>query len=166
MAGRPIPLVALLRGIRRGDRPGDVLAHVGPEWMQGRTTYGGCSAALCLQAARQAARDAQQDDGHRASASAEKWPLRSAQVAFLGPVAGDVRINAAALRSGKSMQHLRTDIVNPDGSVSATGIFSFGSSRKSQLNFLEIPGAPDSLPPPTESQALPRAMAPQFEFEN
>lgn len=41
------------------------------EWMQGRTTYGGLSAALCL--------------AGTLSAHADLPPLRSAQVAFIGP---------------------------------------------------------------------------------
>jgi acyl-CoA thioesterase len=40
------------------------------DWMQGRTTYGGLTAALCLKAALPLAGDR---------------PLRSAQIAFVGP---------------------------------------------------------------------------------
>jgi hypothetical protein len=54
---------------------------------QGRTTYGGCSAALCLEAAKRLLRDQRHSAG-----AAELPPLRSAQVAFVGPAGGDVKV--------------------------------------------------------------------------
>jgi hypothetical protein len=54
---------------------------------QGRTTYGGCSAALCLEAAKRLLRDQRHSSG-----AAELPPLRSAQVAFVGPAGGDVQV--------------------------------------------------------------------------
>jgi len=59
--------------------------------MQGRTTYGGLSAALCLKAAE---------------GLAEGAALRSAQIAFVGPVGGDVRIKTDVLRRGKSAVYI------------------------------------------------------------
>ena len=57
-------------------RDGEAWAHQGgPEWMQGRTAYGGVSAALALDAVM---RD------HPGDA-----PLRTAQIGFVGPVGGE-----------------------------------------------------------------------------
>ena len=44
------------------------------DWAQGRTAYGGLTAALCVEAA--------------ALVSSDLPPLRSAQFAFIGPAAG------------------------------------------------------------------------------
>ena len=49
------------------------LAHVTDNWKQGRTTYGGLSATLCVEAALKTLPDAP--------------PLRSGQFAFIGPAA-------------------------------------------------------------------------------
>ena len=49
--------------------------HIGPDWMQGRTAYGGITAALTLDAVM---RD------HPGDA-----PLRSTQISFVGPVGGE-----------------------------------------------------------------------------
>ena len=62
----------LLAGLtRRADHTID--AHIPESWMQGRTTYGGLTAALSLQAAMELVDDI---------------PIRSAQVAFVGPLVG------------------------------------------------------------------------------
>ena len=49
-------------------------------WLQGRTAYGGFSAALALHAAQKSDLDLP--------------PLRSAQVSFIGPLSGDIVIRA------------------------------------------------------------------------
>ena len=61
--------------MRSGKQTGDhaMSFHVPETWMQGRTTYGGLTAALCLQAAMPTSGGRQ---------------IRSAQVAFVGPVSG------------------------------------------------------------------------------
>ena len=53
-------------------------------WHQGRTSYGGLSSALAYQAAKLSAEDLP--------------PLQSAQIAFVGPLAGDVEVQANILR--------------------------------------------------------------------
>ncbi len=60
---------------------GGFAATIPADWMQGRTTYGGLSAALALVAAQQLADDLP--------------PLRSATVNFVGPLAGDVEVRAS-----------------------------------------------------------------------
>jgi acyl-CoA thioesterase len=58
-------------------------------WLQGRTTYGGLSAALSLQAVLKLAQS-------------ELPPLRAAQFSFVGPVASDITFDSKVLRQGKS----------------------------------------------------------------
>src|SRR5262245_43266589 len=58
------------------------------DWLQGRTAYGGLSAALCLEATLRRFPDLP--------------PLRSAQFAFVGPATGALRIAVTMLRRGKS----------------------------------------------------------------
>lgn len=57
-------------------------------WLQGRTAYGGLSAAIALHCAMQSADDLP--------------PLRSAQVSFVGPVAGPILVTTHLLRRGKN----------------------------------------------------------------
>ena len=59
------------------------------DWMQGRTTYGGLSAALCLQTVINEFPDLP--------------PLRSAQINFIGPAGGEVTICNTVMRIGKSV---------------------------------------------------------------
>ena len=64
----------------------DGCAHIADDWLQGRTAYGGASAAVALMAAKTAYPDLP--------------PLRSVQIAFVGPLAGDVTATPALLRRG------------------------------------------------------------------
>jgi acyl-CoA thioesterase len=65
-------------------------------WLQGRTAYGGFSAALALHAAQQS------DD--------DLPPLRSAQVAFIGPLSGDIVLRASRLRRGRNAAFVQVDV--------------------------------------------------------
>lgn len=71
------------------------------DWAQGRTAYGGLSSALALHAARLAEPDLP--------------PLRSAQIAFIGPLAGTVSVTAARLRRGRNAAFIQADIVSEAG---------------------------------------------------
>ena len=53
---------------------------VTPDWGQGRTLFGGISAALCVAAAERAI-------------GADAPPLRSGQFAFIGPASGPLRLS-------------------------------------------------------------------------
>lgn len=112
---------------------GRIEAHIPDDWMQGRTTYGGLTAALCLESAR----------------SLTDMPVRSAQVAFVGPVAGDVVISPAVLREGRNTLFASVDMVSERGVV-ARCLFAFGRRRESALGFsgLEAPQVdePDAVP--------------------
>lgn len=98
-------------------------AHIPETWMQGRTTYGGLTAALSLQAA---------------IGLVDDIPIRSAQVAFVGPVGGDVRIVPKLLRRGKNTAFVSVDITAESG-VTAQSIFAFGKAKTSALHFDDMP---------------------------
>lgn len=123
----------LFAELKRGDA-GRVETSIPESWMQGRTTYGGLTAALCLESAKTLADD---------------MPIRSAQVAFVGPVAGDVVISPRLLRRGKNTAFIAVDMVTELG-IAASCIFTFGVSRQSSLQFENLPapeaGDPDKLP--------------------
>ena len=105
-------------------------AHIPESWMQGRTTYGGLTAALSFQGALGLVDDI---------------PIRSAQVAFVGPVGGDVKIVPKLLRRGKNTAFVSVDIVGETG-IAAQSIFAFGARRDSSLHFDDMP-KPDSRAP-------------------
>ncbi|MEO1643379.1 MAG: thioesterase family protein [Pseudomonadota bacterium] len=92
-------------------------------WMQGRTTYGGLTAAICFEAARKLVHD---------------LPIRSAQVAFVGPVGGVIEAAPRLLRRGKNTAFVSVDLTGENG-VAAQCIFAFGKSRESQLNVASVP---------------------------
>ena len=127
---------------------GDALSvHIPPDWMQGRTTYGGLSAALCLKAARPLA------DG---------IPLRSAQIAFVGPVGGDVSIKASVLRIGKSARFIGADILAPDGSVATRATFIFGNSRENAQTIAPRLPMPEVPSPGNIPSLMPKGIGPSF----
>ncbi len=109
--------------------------HVAADWMQGRTLYGGISAALCLVAARRLV--------------AGLPPLRSAQFAFAGPAAGDVALSAQVLRAGKSATFVSVDLMSEAGH-GTRALLTFGAPRVSNIAHArfampDVPG-PDACP--------------------
>jgi hypothetical protein len=70
-------------------------------WLQGRTAYGGLSAAIALHCAMQS--------------DADLPPLRSAQVSFVGPLAGPILVTAHRLRRGKNAAFIQADIESEAG---------------------------------------------------
>lgn len=126
----------------------DVMSvHIPPDWMQGRTTYGGLSAALCLKTARPLAKGI---------------PLRSAQIAFVGPVGGDVRMRAHTLRVGKSARFIGADILAPDGSVATHATFIFGAERETAQTIAPRLPMPDVPPPGDRPPLIPKGAGPGF----
>ncbi len=115
-------------------------------WLQGRATFGGLSAALCLEAVNRNYPDLP--------------PLRTAQITFLGPTGNNAIINSQVLRQGKSVIYIRAEIIN-DAGIATSAVFSFGTTRPSQLdqNFV----APPDVPAPQDSVDLFKlAPAPAF----
>lgn len=128
------PFTELIAGLADSDG-GDACVVIPDDWMQGRTTYGGLTAALCLEAAR------------RTLTSAP--PLRSAQISFVGPVGGAVRLNAEILRAGKSMTFAAADIHGEKG-LAARAVFAFGGQRPSM--FERVFETPPDAPGPEDSE--------------
>lgn len=101
------------------------------DWLQGRTAYGGLSAALALQAALELETDLP--------------PLRSAQVAFIGPLSGEVTVTATKLRRGRNAAFIQADVASEAG-VGLRATFVFMAALPSQLAHDQAPRAP--LPAP------------------
>ncbi|MEQ9314456.1 MAG: thioesterase family protein [Henriciella sp.] len=133
----------LLAGLKRGTA-GRIETTITEDWMQGRTTYGGLTAALCLESALELVPD---------------MPVRAAQVAFIGPVGGDVVISPTILRRGKSSAFVNTDLVSEDG-VMARCIFTFGAKRESHLD-QKSRECPD-VPPPDQCPSFFGDRRPNF----
>ncbi|MBB4155270.1 acyl-CoA thioesterase [Sphingomonas jinjuensis] len=84
--------------------------HIPDNWLQGRTAYGGLSSALALHAAQHS--------------DADLPPLRSALVAFIGPLSGAVTITATRLRRGRNAAFVQADVTSDAGlGLRATFVF-------------------------------------------
>lgn len=126
---------------------GDRLCWKIPEgWMQGRTTYGGLSAALAYAAA--------------VRGRGELPPLRSAMISFIGPAGGDVAGVSRVLRQGRSVTFLEADIAM-DGALATRGQFCFGAGRASDFNRQFTP-MPDLPGPEDCDEFSPPSTAPNF----
>ncbi|MCH7789595.1 MAG: thioesterase family protein [Acidobacteria bacterium] len=93
------------------------------DWLQGRTAYGGLTAALCFEATRSIVDD---------------LPVRAAQISFIGPVSAGVSLTATLLRRGRTAAFVGVD-ATVDGDLAARGVFTFGVTRDSALNFAALP---------------------------
>ena len=117
-------------------KDGALSLEILPDWMQGRTTYGGLSAAICLEAAQRTCPEAP--------------PLRSALVSFIGPAGGAVEARANVLRQGKSVTFVEADVSQVkeggDKGLATRCAFAFGGARASQWNRTFTP-APVMAPP-------------------
>ena len=107
-----------------------------PAWSQGRTLYGGVTAALCAAAAARAIPDLA--------------PLRSAQLAFVGPASGTIRFEPKVLRRGRSATFVGVDAVGEAGPA-ARATLLYGIDRDSEVSHdvTEMPRVPppDACPP-------------------
>jgi acyl-CoA thioesterase len=130
---------AVLASISQSD--GGMRVTVPPDWLQGRTVFGGMQMALAARAMRFAM-----------PPDARALPLRSAQITFVGPVDGSapVDLQAHLLRRGRSTVHARCDLLQ-GGAVGASTIAIFGDARPSQF-VREMP-APDPGKRPEDSPA-------------
>jgi acyl-CoA thioesterase len=88
-------------------------------WLQGRTAYGGLSAALALQAALR--------DGPPGLP-----PLKSAQIAFVGPAATSLTFKTAVLSQGKSATCVSVDCM-AGADVALRAMFIFADPRPSRI---------------------------------
>ncbi len=106
-----VPLADVLNGIT-SDGEG-THAPLPENWMQGRTTYGGLTAALLLEAAMRG--------------QTNLPPLRSAMVNFVGPISAAPTLTTTALRQGRNVTSLEARAL-VDGKLAATGAFCFGNA--------------------------------------
>ena len=102
-------------------------------WLQGRTSYGGLSAALALHAAQVSDTDLP--------------PLRSALVAFVGPLSGDIVIRATRLRRGRNAAFVQADVESQAG-LGLRATFVFMGPVESKVD-RRVGAAPD-FPVPAE----------------
>ncbi len=90
------------------------------DWLQGRTIYGGLTAAFCLESV------AQHFD--------ELPPLRSAQFSFVGPASGTVMIRPTILRRGKSTVFVGVDLFGEAG-LATRATLCYGMARPSSVAY-------------------------------
>jgi acyl-CoA thioesterase len=106
------------------------------EWSQGRTLYGGMTAAIAFETVKRS--------------HSELGPLRSAQVAFIGPASGHLRFTSTLLRRGRASALIAAECFNEDGPA-ARAVFVFGAARISKVahDFSSKPdvAAADACPP-------------------
>jgi len=125
------PIADILAGAARTET--GFSCSVPADWMQGRTAYGGLSAALALQAALDLEPDLP--------------PLRSAQVAFIGPLAGAVAVTATRLRRGRNAAFLQADVVSEAG-LGLRATYVFMAPLQSAVAHDTAPRAPIAPPGP------------------
>ena len=113
MTGLPA-IIAALEPVDGGWR-----GAIPESWLQGRTAYGGLSSALALTAAQRSDEDLP--------------PLRSAQVAFIGPLSGTVLIRAHRLRRGRNAAWIQADIESEAG-LGLRATFAFMREQPSQID--------------------------------
>ncbi len=114
--------------------------------MQGRTSYGGLSAALALEAARRLADDLP--------------PLRSAQIAFVGPLAGKVEVRTRMLRRGRNASWVSAEVTSEAG-VGLVATFVFMGPVESSVHLHDVP-PPAGLIAVDETTPLPEGVGPGF----
>ncbi|WP_136636320.1 thioesterase family protein [Pseudooceanicola onchidii] len=107
-------------------------AHLTPSWMQGRTAFGGITAALALAAARKSLPDLPD--------------LRSMQVAFLRPILQEVSFEVTLIRAGRTASFVQVDCISDDA-LGARITFVFGAARPSQVvhDYAPVPATPDPV---------------------
>jgi acyl-CoA thioesterase len=120
-------------------------ADIPADWQQGRTTFGGLTAALCIATAARAFHDPP--------------PLRSAQFTFAGPACGTVEIAPRELRRGKSSLFVAVEL-SAAGSLATQAILSFAAARETQYSYRALP-IPTVPPPGTTAQYF-RSGKPKF----
>ena len=112
------------------------------DWLQGRTSYGGLSAALALHVAQRS--------------DADLPPLRSALVAFVGPLSGEITIRATRLRRGRNAAFVQADVESAAG-LGLRATFVFMGPVDSKVDHRV--GAAPAFPVPTADDKTFRGLA-------
>jgi acyl-CoA thioesterase len=120
-------------------------AHIAEDWLQGRTTFGGLNAALCIAATERAVPDLP--------------PLRSAQFTFIGPAGGDVGMTPRLLRRGKSSVFVAVQL-SSEGTLATQAALTFAAARESPYSYRSRPMP--AAPPPATTANFFRAGKPKF----
>ncbi len=119
---------------------GEYTAQVTNDWLQGRTTFGGLSAALAYRAVQ--------------LHLGQHLPLRGVSVQFMGPVGeGEVSIKVDTLRQGKSVTFIQAVLTQND----RAGLMiqaALGAGRDSMIG-VDAPVLAD-VPPVEQSFMLPK----------
>lgn len=126
--------------VRDGD---DYLFEAPEDWAQGRTLYGGISAALLYTAVR--------------GAHDDLGPLRSAQFAFVGPATGSLRFTSSVLRRGRSSAVVSAESVSEAG-IASRALFVFGGARDSTVRHDHIVRM--DVPPPDRCEPFHKSAKP------
>lgn len=108
-------------------------------WMQGRTSYGGLTAALMLEASRRQVADLP--------------PLRSAMIGFTAPVTEGPLLSARLLRRGRNITTLEAQ-ARIGEQVVGTANFSFGVAQTSDIAVARP--APEAPPPEDTPVMIPK----------
>lgn len=138
----------LLEGVAHDD--GVTTVEAPAAWSQGRTLYGGLTAAFCARAATLAVTDLP--------------PLRSAQIAFIGPASGRLELRTATLRRGRASTFVGVDCAGETG-LAARALFAYGDERSSEVahDRVEAPAVPR---PETCDPFFPDGAGPAGFFQN
>ena len=96
----------------------DWLSPTPEGWTQGRTLYGGMTAAMSAKVA--------------ALFAADLPPLRCLQFAFVGPATGTLAFRPQLLRRGRSATVIGVDCV-AEGQIAARGVLSYAAARESVI---------------------------------
>lgn len=129
-----ISLPAMLAQARRTET--GFATEIPPNWLQGRTAYGGLSTALALAAAKRIEPDLP--------------PLRSAQVAFVGPLAGPVSVTATKLRRGRNAAFIQADVTSEAG-LGLRTTFVFMAALQSAIDH-DATALAQHMPPAADTQ--------------
>jgi acyl-coenzyme A thioesterase PaaI-like protein len=134
------PWTALFARLRA--EPGRASLDVTPDWLQGRTVFGGLQAAVALRAMRTLVPDV---------------PLRTLQGTFLAPAPqGTLAATARVLRTGKSATHVEARIVDGEATL-ALLVGVFGAPRASTVSVIPRQPAVES-PKPIDFGYIPGVM--------
>lgn len=139
-------LAALIEQCGTGGQANPI--HLPNSWTQGRTAFGGLSSALAYHTASQI--------------EPMLPPLRSAQIAFVGPLFGTLTTESRMLRRGKNSAFIQSE-VSGDKGLGLHCNFIFASPRPTHVTTSDF-DPPDFPPLPTVEQL--HSGPPQFFTSN
>lgn len=124
-------------------------AEIPADWAQGRTAFGGLSAAITLRAVQELP-------------GLSGLPVRSVDVAFVGPVApGSVQVTAEVLRRGKYLTHAAAQLLGPAGEALVRTHVVLGHRRESGVHVAPRDPEPVAMADCTEMPFIP-GLVPDF----